>query len=131
MTEIDEKRPAFPCPNGVDPASPRAGLTAREYAAIQLCVPDSGTEWLDQMISRTVAIEAEDPHRWRSMDDAPRDGTIINAVARYPNATAGYPRYIGWRDDLKNWIEHSKNEPEIVIPWAWRPRGEWPQEGDL
>jgi hypothetical protein len=27
-----------------------AGLTAREYAAIQLRVPESGTPWLDAMI---------------------------------------------------------------------------------
>jgi hypothetical protein len=28
------------------------GLTARQHAAIALCVPDSGTPWLDAMIER-------------------------------------------------------------------------------
>ena len=28
------------------------GLTARQYAAIALCVPNSGTEWLDEMINK-------------------------------------------------------------------------------
>lgn len=26
------------------------GMTLRQYAAIHLCVPDSGTDWLDDMI---------------------------------------------------------------------------------
>lgn len=30
------------------------GLTAREHAAIQLRVPDSGTEWLDAMIRQSL-----------------------------------------------------------------------------
>ena len=29
------------------------GLTAREHAAIELCVPDSGTPWLDAMITKS------------------------------------------------------------------------------
>lgn len=28
------------------------GLTARQHAAIALCVPDSGTDWLDAMIDQ-------------------------------------------------------------------------------
>lgn len=28
------------------------GLTARQYAAIHLCIPDSGVDWLDAMIRR-------------------------------------------------------------------------------
>lgn len=28
------------------------GLTARQYAAIALCVPDSGCDWLDAIINR-------------------------------------------------------------------------------
>lgn len=29
-------------------------LTGRQYAAIHLCVPDSGEKWLDDMITRTL-----------------------------------------------------------------------------
>ena len=28
------------------------GLSAREYASIHLCVPDSGKDWLDEMIRK-------------------------------------------------------------------------------
>lgn len=52
--------PAFPCEvgpeaNGYTVQTGNAqwlqpGMTKREYAAIQLKVPDSGTEWLDAMI---------------------------------------------------------------------------------
>lgn len=44
-----------------DPANPvkndcefHPGLSAREYAAIKLRVPDSGTEWLDAMIRKSL-----------------------------------------------------------------------------
>ena len=44
-----------------DPATPIKtddfqyfGLTALEYAAIKLRVPDSGTEWLDAMIRKSI-----------------------------------------------------------------------------
>lgn len=30
------------------------GMTLREYAAIKLRVPDSGTDWLDEMIRKSV-----------------------------------------------------------------------------
>ena len=29
---------------------PESGMTLRQYAAIKLCVPDSGIDWLDDMI---------------------------------------------------------------------------------
>lgn len=34
------------------------GLTARQYAAIALRVPDSGEPWLDQMIQRARLLDA-------------------------------------------------------------------------
>jgi hypothetical protein len=33
------------------------GLTARQHAAISLCVPDSGCDWLDAMIERRLRDE--------------------------------------------------------------------------
>lgn len=36
-----------------------SGLSKREYAAIHLRVPDSGEEWLDEMIKKSNRMEAE------------------------------------------------------------------------
>jgi hypothetical protein len=33
------------------------GMTLREYAAIKLKVPDSGTDWLDDMIRKSNEID--------------------------------------------------------------------------
>ncbi len=39
-------------PAGVFCANPR--MSSSEYAAIELCVPDSGTDWLDAMIRQSL-----------------------------------------------------------------------------
>ena len=50
----DTGGPAFPrAPIGDDCNAPyghQDGMTLRQYAAIKLRVPDSGTDWLDDMI---------------------------------------------------------------------------------
>lgn len=48
----DTNNPAFP-PNH-DPNTHEFGLTKRQYAAIKLKVPDSGEEWLDDMIRQSL-----------------------------------------------------------------------------
>jgi hypothetical protein len=52
MTDTkDDGGPAFPLQSigqGYKPGY--AGMSLRQYAAIKLCVPDSGTPWLDEMI---------------------------------------------------------------------------------
>lgn len=51
---MSESAAAFPVPkinNG-------SGMTARMYAAIQLRVPSSGVDWLDDMIRRSHKLEA-------------------------------------------------------------------------
>jgi hypothetical protein len=51
---IKTKGPAFPM--GYHPEGNNAdhfGMTLRQYAAIKLCVPDSGTDWLDDMIRKS------------------------------------------------------------------------------
>lgn len=46
---------AFPIQVHASPDSEvNYGLTASEYAAIKLCVPDSGTPWLDEMIRKSL-----------------------------------------------------------------------------
>ena len=44
--------PAFPTGTGVTPYN--LGMTLRQYAAIKLKVPDSGTDWLDDMICQSL-----------------------------------------------------------------------------
>lgn len=42
---------AFPRAAGEwDESAPQKGMTLRQYAAIKLKIPDSGTDWLDEMI---------------------------------------------------------------------------------
>jgi len=79
------------------------------------------------------ALPVERPFAaWRPMETAPRDGTVINVVARYLEAAAGFPQYACWRDDLGGgWYVLSWYPPIRVIPWAWRPRDDWPQRGAL
>ena len=79
LTLVDEKpvepvTPAAPIPNDGGPAFPQLisfnpngeavtagmyfaegpGMSLRQYAAIKLCVPDSGTPWLDEMIRKSL-----------------------------------------------------------------------------
>lgn len=63
---------------------------------------------------------------WQPIDTAPKDGTVINAVARYPDATAGFPTYISFMGG--KWVANSRAPLHEVIPWAWRPRDGWPSE---
>lgn len=68
-----------------------------------------------------------DPREWNlDMSAAPHDGTIVEVCARYPDATAGFPRYAGFSPTAECWLEYSRHLPQTVIPWAWRPRTDWP-----
>lgn len=46
----------------IKPTDSSNTLKAQEYAAIHLKVPNSGTEWLDQMIHRARELDAEGFH---------------------------------------------------------------------
>lgn len=52
--------PAFP-QHGFDTVAERftsqGGMTLRQYAAIKLRVPNSGTDWLDEMIMQSLRDE--------------------------------------------------------------------------
>ena len=55
MSEIKTGGPAFPLQSiGPDFAPGYSGMTLRQYAAIKLKVPDSGTDWLDEMIVKSL-----------------------------------------------------------------------------
>jgi hypothetical protein len=47
---MDKIEQAFPNPHRTD----MTGMTLREYAAIKLKVPDSGIDWLDEMIRQSL-----------------------------------------------------------------------------
>lgn len=60
----NQDKPAFPVvsymqPQGIGASvmEIKGGMSLREYAAIKLCVPDSGTDWLDAMIERSRMMD--------------------------------------------------------------------------
>lgn len=57
MTIQDNGGPAFPVPLQPEQVwqgmAPCDGMTLRQYAAIKLRIPDSGTDWLDKMILKS------------------------------------------------------------------------------
>ena len=61
MSKVNDGGPAFPVPlNQGEPwisTGPCDGMTLRQYAAIKLRVPDSGTDWLDKMIRESLRNE--------------------------------------------------------------------------
>jgi hypothetical protein len=52
MNNTNTGGPAFPVPD-IDGSKVCEGMTLRQYAAIKLKVPDSGTDWLDDMIRKS------------------------------------------------------------------------------
>lgn len=63
MSEINNDGPAFPIPLGPgqfwnEKMEGCDGMTLRQYAAINLRVPQSGTDWLDEMIIQSLRMDA-------------------------------------------------------------------------
>lgn len=61
MSNFENSGPAFPVPlNQNEPWSsmgPCDGMTLRQYAAIKLRAPNSGTDWLDELIRTSLRDE--------------------------------------------------------------------------
>ena len=88
-TALRPDAPAMPT-QGMEVFKSGMGLTTREYAAIALCIPDSGCDWLDAIIEKRrrddfaakasaaviSAIMPQECHRWTS-DDFAREGYEI------------------------------------------------------
>ena len=53
--QINDGGPAFPTPAGIQHND---GMTLRQYAAIKLCVPNSGLTWLDEMIVQSNRVQS-------------------------------------------------------------------------
>ena len=59
MSNFENSGPAFPCETVCadehgEYRLPWQGMTLRQYAAIKLRVPNSGTDWLDEMIRESL-----------------------------------------------------------------------------
>jgi hypothetical protein len=54
MSDKETGGSAFPNEGGAGNLWNGKGMTLRQYAAIKLKVPDSGTEWLDAMIEQSL-----------------------------------------------------------------------------
>jgi len=54
MIQTNTGGPAFPTPRYERGDMYSLGMTLRQYAAIKLKVPDSGTDWLDDMIRKSL-----------------------------------------------------------------------------
>lgn len=59
MSNTNTGGPAFPESGPRGQASGGEGMTLRQYAAIHLKVPNSGTDWLDEMIEEANKIDRE------------------------------------------------------------------------
>jgi hypothetical protein len=79
MSDTNTGGPAFPCPE-TEKHYKDEGMTLRQYAAIKLKVPDSGTDWLDDMICKSqrddfaakamhAALMTVKPQKGNTMDD--------------------------------------------------------------
>ena len=53
MSKVNDGGPAFPSNRDMR----YGGMTLRQYAAIKLRVPNSGTDWLDEMIRASLRDE--------------------------------------------------------------------------
>lgn len=70
--------------------------------------------------------------RWRPMQDAPTDGTVIIAMCRYTDASAGFPDFVQF--NRGHWRKVGKGNNPPMVCWAWMSRrvlGAWPAEPEL
>lgn len=78
MSEIYTGGPAFP--NLLHSHNIERGMTLRQYAAIKLRVPNSGTEWLDEMIVQSLRDELAAKAMQADMQSMP--GMVTMEIAR-------------------------------------------------
>ena len=57
MSNTDKSKPAFPVTEANGANSGECGMTLRQYAAIKLKVPDSRTDWLGDMIEKSLRTD--------------------------------------------------------------------------
>lgn len=69
--------------------SAMTGLTPRQYAAIHLCVPDSGLDWLDAMIDRARRDEFAEKAMVALVSKFPPVAVAKNDPVYHRNARGG------------------------------------------
>lgn len=106
----------------------RATISDWQDATGLVGVHRGGCEFLgpDEHEAIFTAIAALDATRWRSMDTAPRDGSLVDLayINTWGNPVAGEARAIvgpGWQSQYSSFI----HEPLCL---GWRPRPEPPKE---
>ena len=78
---MEKMEQAFPNPHRTD----MTGMTLRQYAAIKLKVPDSGTDWLDDMICQSL----KDDFAAKAMQGiVSQDGDLCDANYGEPSGIA-------------------------------------------
>lgn len=94
MTTPNNDSAAFPCleRGGSGLELTDAGMTLRQYAAIKLRIPDSGTDWLDRMILKSKRDDlaaqalqgmlADSEVQGSPMEFAERAYTLASAILR-------------------------------------------------
>ncbi|WP_368655437.1 hypothetical protein ABRY94_11940 [Castellaniella ginsengisoli] len=88
MSERNDGGSAFPVPGLSDLPNgqflhPMVGMSLRQYAAIKLRVPDSGIDWLDDMIRQSLRDEAAAkamPVVWREIPEDTNRETALRAL---------------------------------------------------
>lgn len=95
MSEKDTGGPAFPKINyiGNEQVFGPDGMTLRQYAAIKLQVPDSGTDWLDEMIvaskrnefaAKAMQATISNPHTMREIASRfPPEMDMLEGISGY------------------------------------------------
>ena len=90
MSEKETGGQAFPCTE-YDTEYERyfteAGMTLRQYAAIKLKVPDSGTDWLDGMITQSLRNDFA-AKTVQALVSSPHCAEVFNATQKVKTAYA-------------------------------------------
>ncbi|RWE44220.1 hypothetical protein [Mesorhizobium sp.] len=118
-------------------AVPAAGLSElgdkqKAHEALRLAytmLPNGHVLDLDAYVSALEKLAAAHVHQreaWQPIETAPKDGTVLNLVAHYPDASAGFPQYGYFNQSDGRWYVNSRAPLHEIIPWAWRQRDEWP-----
>ena len=87
MSNTNTGGPAFP---STHPHAQEQGMTLRQYAAIKLKVPNSGTDWLDEMITESLRddLAAKAMQSYLNGDDRDSFTYVEWAKASYQMADA-------------------------------------------
>ena len=86
MSKNETGGQAFPASFSPDyPHEITGGMSLRQYAAIKLKVPDSGTDWLDEMINQSLrddfaakVMQAHAASQWEKFYRLPEEGNHIS-----------------------------------------------------